>query len=159
MTVWIPYEASAARPKPAPTIASKAKVSASVPNKRMYMALNDQYDPQDSKDNSALYMHWWPKKDTLEWVQYDFDQAYTISSSKVYWYDDGPFGGCRIPLSWKLYYRKGDEWVPVKNTSPYEVAIDKYNTVSFEPVNTTALRLEVQLPKDNSSGIHEWSVQ
>ncbi|WP_343674859.1 beta-L-arabinofuranosidase domain-containing protein [Chitinophaga sp.] len=159
MAVWIPYEASAARPKPAPTIASKATVSASIKNKRMYMALNDQYDPVDAHDNSALYFHWWPKQDTLEWVQYDFDQAYTISSSKVYWYDDGPFGGCRIPVSWKLYYKKGEDWVPVVNKTPYEIAKDKYNSVTFEPVTTTALRLEVQLPKDNSSGIHEWSVQ
>jgi DUF1680 family protein len=159
MAVWIPYEASAARPKPAPTIASKATVSASIKNKRMFMALNDQYDPADAHDNSALYLHWWPKHDTLEWVQYDFDQAYTISGSKVYWYDDGPFGGCRIPASWKLYYRKGDEWVPVVNKTPYEIAKDKYNSVTFEPVTTTALRLEVRLPKDNSSGIHEWSVQ
>jgi len=159
MAVWIPYEASAARPKPAPTIASKATVSASIKNKRMFMALNDQYDPVDAHDNSALYLHWWPMHDTLAWVQYDFDQAYTISGSKVYWYDDGPFGGCRIPASWKLYYRKGDTWEPVVNKTPYEIAKDKYNSVTFEPVTTTALRLEVQLPKDNSSGIHEWSVQ
>ena len=159
MTVWIPYEAAAARPRPAPTIASKSKVSASVNNKRMYLALNDQYDPQDSKDNSALYMHWWPAKDTLEWVQYDFDQPYTVSSSRVYWYDDGPFVGCRIRLSWKLFYRQGDSWIPVKNISPYEVTKDKYNIVSFEPVKTTAMKLEIRLPADNSSGIHEWSVQ
>lgn len=159
MTVWIPYEASAARPKPAPTIASKAKISASIPNKRMYLALNDQYDPVDAHDNNSMYLHWWPKQDTLEWLQYDFDKAYTVSSSKVYWYDDGPFGGCRIPASWKLYYKKGNEWVPVVNKTPYEIVKDKYNSVSFEPVTTTALRLEIQLPKDNSSGIHEWSVQ
>ncbi|SFD77100.1 hypothetical protein SAMN05518672_103153 [Chitinophaga sp. CF118] len=159
MTVWIPYESSAARPKPAPSIASKSTISASVPNKRMYMALNDQYEPQDSKDNSALYMHWWPKKNTLEWVQYDFDQAYTVSSSQVYWYDDGPFGGCRIPLSWRILYKKDNEWVPVKNTTPYEIAKDKYNSVQFEPVNTTALKLEIQLPEENASGIHEWIVK
>jgi hypothetical protein len=159
MTVWIPYEASAARPKPAPSIASKSKITASVENKRMYMALNDQYDPQDSKDNSALYMHWWPKKNSLEWVQYTFDQEYTVSSSLVYWYDDGPFGGCRIPLSWRILYKKDNEWVPVTNTTPYEIAKDKYNSVQFEPVKTTALKLEIQLPVENASGIHEWIVK
>jgi DUF1680 family protein len=159
MTVWIPYESSAARPKPAPSIASKSTVSASVPNKRMYMALNDQYEPQDSKDNTALYMHWWPKKNTLEWVQYDFDTTHTVSSSQVYWYDDGPFGGCRIPLSWRILYKKDNEWVPVKNTTPYEVAKDKYNAVQFEPVSTSALKLEIQLPVENASGIHEWIVK
>jgi DUF1680 family protein len=159
MTVWIPYEASAARPKPAPSIASKATITASVPNKRMYMALNDQYEPQDSKDNSALYMHWWPKKNSLEWVQYTFDQEYTVSSSQVYWYDDGPFGGCRVPLSWRILYKKDNEWVPVTNTTPYEIAKDKYNSVQFEPVKTTALKLEIQLPVENASGIHEWIVK
>ncbi|WP_247651774.1 glycoside hydrolase family 127 protein [Chitinophaga eiseniae] len=159
MTVWIPFEAAAARPKPAPTIASKSKISASVKNQRMLMALNDQYEPKDSKDNSALYLHWWPAKGSSEWVQYDFDSAHTISRTKVYWYDDGPFGGCRIPAAWKLYYKQGSEWVPVKNTTPYTTEKDKYNVVSFEPVTTTALKLEVQLPADNSSGIHEWIVE
>ena len=159
MTVWIPYEASASRPQPAPTIASTSKVTASVKNKRMWKALNDQYDPQDSKDASFPYLHWWPKHDTTEFVQYDFDQAHTVSESKVYWFDDGPWGGCRIPASYKLYYKKGDEWVLVKNTTPYEIAKDKYNTLTFEPVTTTALKLELQLPVDNSAGIHEWAVK
>ncbi len=156
MEVWIPYDESAARPKPAPTIASKSKVTASINNPRMYRALNDQYEPQDSKDGSASYLHWWPKNNTTEWIQYEFDSAYTVSESKVYWFDDGPWGGCRIPLSWKLYYRKDGEWIAVKNNSAYEIAKDKYNTVKFDPVTTTAMKLEVQLPVDNSAGVHEW---
>jgi DUF1680 family protein len=159
MEVWIPYDASAARPRPAATIASKSKISASIDNPRMLRTLNDQYEPADSKDASASFMHWWPKKNTTEWVQYDFDTAYTVSESKVYWFDDGPWGGCRIPLSWKLYYKKDGEWVPVKNTSSYTVTKDKYDTVHFEPVTTTALKLEVQLPVDNATGIHEWIVK
>ena len=159
MTVWIPYEASASRPQPAPTIASTSKVSGSVNNKRMLHALNDQYDPQDSKDSSFPYLHWWPKQNTTEFVQYDFDTVHTVSESKVYWYDDGPWGGCRIPAAYKLYYKKDGEWVSVKNTIPYEITKDKYNILTFEAVSTTALKLEVQLPSDNSAGIHEWSVK
>ncbi|SHN29733.1 glycoside hydrolase family 127 protein [Chitinophaga sp. CF418] len=159
MTVWIPYEASAARPKPAPTIASKSKVSASVANKRMYLALNDQYEPLDSHDNNSMYLHWWPKHNTVEWVQYDFDQEYTVSESQVYWYDDSPFGDCRIPASWRILYKQGDQWIPVKNVTPYTVTKNKYDSVQFEPVKTTALKLEVQLPAENASGIHEWIVK
>jgi hypothetical protein len=159
MTVWIPYEATAARPKPVPTIASKSKVSASNANPKMLMALNDQYEPKNSQDNSVLYFHWWPRKGIQEWVQYDFDQPYTISSSAVYWYDDGPFGGCRVPASWKLYYKKDNEWIPVKNTTAYATLKDQYNTVQFEPVKTTALKMEVQLSEENSSGIEEWMVK
>jgi len=158
MEVWIPYSRSASRPQPAPTIANTSKVSASIKS-RSIKSINDQFEPADSKDNSVPYFHWWPKKDTTEWVQYDFDAPHTVSSSKVYWFDDGPWGGCRIPAAWKIYYRKDGEWVPVKNTSAYEIAKDKYNSVKFEPVTTTALKLEVQLPVDNSTGIHEWVVE
>lgn len=159
MEVWIPYEAAAARPKPTTTIASLSKASSSLKDTRMNKALNDQYDPQDSRDDARPYLHWWPKKNSTEWVQYDFDKSYTISESKVYWFDDEPWGGCRIPVSWKLYYKKGEEWIPVTNTTAYEIARNRYNTVKFEPITTTALKLEVQLPVENSSGIHEWIVK
>lgn len=159
MVVWIPYEASAAKPRPAPTIATKSKATASLQNTRMYKALSDQYDPENSQDHNAPYLHWWPKKNTLEWVQYDFDQEYTVSQSQVYWFDDGPWGGCRIPVSWKLYYKKGNDWVPVQPVGQYEIAKDKYNLVKFEPVTTTALRMEVQLPDEHATGIHEWIVK
>ena len=158
MEVWIPYRQSASRPQPAPTIANTSRVSASIRSKSI-KAINDQFEPASSGDNSVPYFHWWPKKDTTEWVQYDFDGPHTVSTSKVYWYDDGPDGGCRIPAAWMLYYRKDGAWVPVKNTTAYEIAKDKYNSVSFEPVTTTALKLEVQLPVDNSTGIHEWTVE
>jgi hypothetical protein len=159
MEVWIPYEASAARPKPAPTIASKSKVTASINNARMLKALNDQYDPKDSRDASGSYLHWWPKKNTTEFVQYDFDQAYTVSQSGIYWFDDGPFGGCRIPASWKLLYKDGDQWLPVKVKSVDAIEKDKYNTIIFEPVTTTALKIEIQQPTDHSTGLHEWIVK
>ncbi|MES2646174.1 MAG: beta-L-arabinofuranosidase domain-containing protein [Bacteroidota bacterium] len=159
MEVWIPFVESASKPQPAPTIASKSTVSGSIANKRMLKGLNDQYEPLNAGDASATYLHWWPKKNTTEYVQYDFDSAHTVSQSSVYWYDDGPFGGCRIPQSWKVFYKKEGEWIPVVPTSAYELSKDKYNKVSFEPVTTTALKLELQQPVDNSAGIHEWIVK
>lgn len=159
MVVWIPYEESAARPRPAATIASKSKVTASINNQRMLTALNDQFEPAGSDDKSALYLHWWPKKDTDEWIQYDFETEQTVSESSVYWYDDGPFGGCRIPASARLLYKEGDNWVPVKNLTPYAPVKDKYDVVKFEPVKTKALRLEVKLPKNYATGVHEWVVK
>ncbi|MCO5949628.1 glycoside hydrolase family 127 protein [Mucilaginibacter flavidus] len=159
MTVWIPYEASVSMPKPAPTIASTSKLSGSIKSGRMLKALNDQYDPQNSNDHSMPYLHWWPKQNSTEYVQYDFDKSHTVSESQVYWYDDKPFGGCAIPKAYKLYYKKGEEWIPVKETTPYTIAKDAYNTLTFEPVETTALKMEVVLPVDNSAGIHEWKVK
>jgi len=159
MVVWIPFEESLARPKAAPTIASKSKISASINNPRMLTSLNDQFEPSSSEDKSALYLHWWPKKNTEEWIQYTFDQEYTISESKVYWYDDSPFGGCRIPAKWELLYKQGDEWVPVQTVTGYETSKDKYNTVRFTPVKTTAVKMKIKLPENHATGVHEWIIK
>lgn len=159
MMVWIPYQPSAALPKPAATIASTSKVTSSLKSERMHKALNDQLEPADSKDTNYPYLHWWPKKNSTEFVEYTFKQESTISESKVYWFDDGPWGGCRIPASYTIYYKKGSEWVPVKPLTPYSITKDKYNMLQFEPVRTTALRMEVKLTADNSAGIHEWAVK
>ncbi|HYF68293.1 MAG TPA: glycoside hydrolase family 127 protein [Ohtaekwangia sp.] len=157
MMVWIPNQLTAAQPLPAPTIASKSKIEASH-QARTLMALNDQMEPKNSNDHSIIFYHWWPMKDTVQWVQYNFDQAQTVSTSKVYWFDDGPFGGCRTPAGWKILYKKDDRWVPVTNTSEYQVSKDKYSEVTFNPVSTTAIRLEVTLSKDHSGGILEWAL-
>ncbi|MBE7176698.1 MAG: glycoside hydrolase family 127 protein [Mucilaginibacter polytrichastri] len=159
MLVWIPYEKSAARPTPAPSIASTSTVSSSLKNAKSLKAINDRYEPADSKDAHYPYIHWWPAKNTTEYVQYDFDTEHEVSSSNVYWFDDGPWGGCRIPVSYRILYKKGDAWVPVKNTTPYAIAKDRYNNVKFSPVKTAALRLEFKLPADNATGIHEWVVE
>lgn len=159
MTVWIPYQESASRPRPAATIASKSKVSGSLGNKQLLVAVKDQYEPSDSKDTNYPYLHWWPKKDAKEYLQYDFDQEYQVSQSQVYWYDDGPWGGCRIPENYKVLYLKDGQWIPVEPVNAYTIEKDKFNTVNFKPVKTKGLKLEVQLPKENSSGIHEWIVK
>lgn len=114
MIVWIPYEESASKPKPAPTVAATSRVVSSANNKRSYIGLNDQIYPMNSADQNNTYLHWWPKNNSIEFVQYNFEKEMTVSKSEIYWYDDGPFGGCRVPLSYTLYYKKGDEWIKVK---------------------------------------------
>lgn len=158
MKVWIPYVAEAAKPTPAPTIASQSHITGSSDTRSKFNGLNDQQIPADSSDRSAAYIHWWPKSDTTEWVQYDFQAANTVSNCSVYWFDDGPDGGCRIPTDWKIVYKKGNAWLPVKNTSPYTITKHAVDVVHFKPIRTSALKLEIQLPKTHSSGMYEWSV-
>lgn len=159
MAVWLATKPTAARLTPAPTLASTSTITASHKTKAL-MALNDQEIPKNSNDHDNIYYHWWPKKDTLQWVQYTFAQPATISTAKVYWFDDSPWGGCRVPASWKLMYQMATGgWQAVTTKAPYPVSKDKFDEITFEPVQTRALRLEVQLPKDASSGIIEWSVK
>ncbi|UII26179.1 glycoside hydrolase family 127 protein [Fulvivirga maritima] len=156
MMVWLPVNESSVRPLPSPTIASTSKVSASRENK-MLVALNDQLLPENSGDREWPYYHWWPKKGTAEWVQYDFEGTKTISSSKVYWFDDEPFGECRIPASWEMQYKTSNgDWKTIK--ADYPVVKDDWSAVSFDPVTATAVKLKIQLPEKFSAGIHEWIV-
>lgn len=157
MNVWPAREISAARPLPAPTIAYTSKVTAS--EKRRADAINDQLEPKNSIDHTIPFLHWWPRKGTTEWVQYDFKKEEAVSRTEVYWFDDTGIGECRLPKSWRLLYKEGDQWKPVENVTPYEVEKDRYCTVAFKPVKTGALRLEIQLIPDFSTGLYEWKVE
>ncbi len=157
MEVWIAREEDKARPAAPPGLSSEAVVSASE-GARSLKGVNDQYDPESSNERIG-YMHWWPKRDTLEWIQYTFPEPVTVSETSVYWYDDTGSGGCRVPPSWRLLFLEGEEWRPVENLDPYGTAKDIYNRVRFTPVRTTALKIEVQLPEKFSTGIQEWRVK
>jgi DUF1680 family protein len=119
-------------------------------------APHDQIEPRDSDDHSIPRFTWWDHRGSSEWVQYDFPEPLRLSEAEVYWFDDMGHGACRVPGSWKLFYRDGPTWLPVQTAGPYGVAKDRYNRVKFRPVETRGLRLEVQLQKDFSSGILEW---
>jgi DUF1680 family protein len=160
MAVWLGRTEASTRPLPFPTIASTSKATASNDGVRPDVrALNDQREPSSSGDHSNRYLHWWPHRGTKEWVQYDFAKPAKVSAVEVYWFDDTGVGECRLPKSWRLFYRANGEWKPVDNPSGYGCAGDKYNRTTFDSIETDALRLEVQLPDGFSTGIHEWRVE
>jgi hypothetical protein len=158
MAVWLARQPDKARPSPESTLASRAKASSSEGGKALE-GLNEQYEPSDSNDHTAIYFHWWPKKNSTEWVQYDFAAPATISEASVYWFDDTGQGECRVPRGWRALYKRGDQWVPVPTTDAYGTVKDRYNTVRFAPVQTMAVRLEVELPEKFSAGIQEWKIR
>ena len=159
MAVWLPVDLSATRPAMPPTVASESKVNASH-NVKSISAINDGLLPKDENDRTLPYYHWWPKEGTTEWISYDFAAEKTVSRSTVYWFDDAPWGGCRVPKSWKIFYKdqKG-EWLPVENTNAYGVEKGQGNEVVFKPVTTKAIKLEVKLAEKNAAGIFEWEVE
>jgi DUF1680 family protein len=158
MTVWLASRVEGTIPKSQPTIASKSKVSALHPQKTLSV-ISNHYLPSNSNDRGVGNFSWWPRRDTVEWIQYDFKNEESISRSMVYWFDDGPDGDCRIPSSWKLFYDKDSVWIPVNNISKYEIAKDQFCTVLFDSISTKSVRLEIVLPKDHSSGIYKWFVE
>ena len=123
-------------------------------------ALQDGLIPQSSGDDTIPRFTWWDHRGSAEWVQYHFKgDGRTVSSAEVYWFDDSKTGGqCRPPASWKLEYRDGETWKPVEDATEYGTAVDAFNTVTFKPVKTTAVRLSAQLRENESGGILEWRV-
>lgn len=159
MRVWLSQDLSSSRPEKPATLASLSKVTASTPAASL-SAINDRLVPKDGTDRSMPYYHWWPKQGVTEWIAYEFPEASTVQSSTVYWFDDGPWGGCRVPKAWRIYYKNSNgEWQPVADADKYPTTKGSACTVNFNPVKTTAVKMEVDLPADNSAGLFEWSVK
>lgn len=156
MLVWIPNSESSGRPLGRPTISSTSTVQTSSGG-RTPRAINDLEEPASSGDATS-YFHWWPKKGSTEWVEFAFKEPARVSETELYWFDDTGRGECRVPQSWRVLYKDGDEWKPVENLDPYGVEKDRYNRVVFEPVTTSGLRLEVVMQPAWSAGIQEWKV-
>lgn len=161
MRVWLAEDPSRANPAPRPTIASRARGSASHCNADdSVSALNDQLEPAHSADESIPRFTWWDHRGTTEWVQYEFAQPVRVSAVEVYWWDERSINRhCRVPKSWRLLGRDGDDWKPVTGASAYGTQINQSNRVTFDPVDTTALRIEVQLQSGWSGGLLEWTVE
>jgi hypothetical protein len=180
MAVWLARTDRAARPTPYPTVATTSTVTASpLPNGRGKNPRNmiDGDEPASSADSSA-YFDWWPVQGWSnaceappatgraapvcskgEWIEVTFAQLSRVSRTDVYWFDDTGRGGVRVPASWRLLYRAGSEWRPVDTTATLGVGRDAWNVVTFTPLTTTALRLEVVMQPGFSAGVQELNVR
>ena len=159
MTVWLPIDLKAALPSKPQTLASRSKLEASTPTVAL-SSVSDRLLPDMDDDTPAPYYHWWPKNGGTEWLQYTFPAPTEISSSSVFWFDDQPWGGCSVPKEWKILYRDSNgAWQPVSGVKSYPTERSVMNTAEFDPVTTDAVRLEVTLPDNLSSGLYEWEVK
>lgn len=121
-------------------------------------AMVDGLVPKDSGDHSIPRFTWWDHRGTTEWVQVEFAKPRAVSAVEVYWFDDTGRGQCRVPASWKLFARDGADWKPVAAPA-FGVEKDAFNVATFDPVTTTALRIEAVLRPEASAGILEWRVR
>ena len=122
-------------------------------------AVADGLFPVDSADQSLPRFTWWDHQGGREWIQAEFGEKRTFSRVQVYWFDDTGAGACRVPASWQLMVRQGDQWLPVDDPSGYGVDRDVLNTTTFREVETDAMRLEVELQGGFSAGILEWVIE
>ncbi|MBL7106831.1 MAG: glycoside hydrolase family 127 protein [Phycisphaerae bacterium] len=123
-------------------------------------ALCDGIVPERSDDKTVPHFEWIGKEGTKEWVQIDFNRLIKINTMEVFWYDDSDSGGnCRVPKSWKASYvvPNGFRSQP-RNGSSYSTIKNQFNNAMFDQVETTSIRLEVELQPGCTAGILEWRI-
>jgi len=158
MTVWLPRDISATNPTMPATLASKSKVDASQ-SSRAIGAVNDRLVPKGQGD-AVPYFDWWPAFGGTQWITYMFPEESTISRSSVFFFDDQPWGGCKVPQAWRIYYLDGNgDWAEVSNPDNYGTAKGVENEVNFDAVKTLGVKIELDQPEGYSCGLYEWSVK
>ena len=118
-------------------------------------ALNDASQHRNSRDRRAGSYGNWSHTGT-QWVQYDWAQPISTDKIEVYWWDDQQ--GVRLPSAARLLYWDGESFAPVKTDETLSVTGDQYNSLSFEEVTTSRLKLEIDSDGRYSTGILEWRV-
>ena len=144
--------------------------SAAIASENKITALNDDFAPADSFDRShGRYALVVDKSEGVDkpWVQYEWSEPVTINKVEIYWALDHPrpanlpgTGWPRMaaPVSYRILYWSGSEFVPVEKAGGLGLAADTFNATTFEPVKTTKVRLEVVPQEGKPAGILEWRV-
>jgi uncharacterized protein len=183
MAVWLARTDDAATPAPYPTLAMSARLTSSREQGQGWLrSIVEGDEPRSSRAGGSMF-NWWPVQGWSEacepgapergrpqcsrgeHIDMTFAEPSLVSEVEIYWFDDAPRpgqtggGGVRIPASWRLLYKDGDEWKPVDSPTKYGVAVDAWNRVAFTPVTTPALRLEVVMQPRFSAGLQEWRVK
>ena len=119
-------------------------------------AISDGFVPANSADHSHGAYGNWPQTG-VQWVEYDWPIPINACMMDVYWWQDNQ--GIYAPASCSVQYWNGSSFVLVSNPSGLGVALNQYNTTTFDPVTTTRLRLSIQSDASgHSTGILEWRV-
>lgn len=139
------------------------------------VALDDGKVGASSADTSVPWFMWWDQYGTTEWAQYDFSAPRRIGWTEVYWAEESATrssgrvpsdvrlmtptdGRVRLPASCRVLWWDGKEWHEAARASGDQIRKDRFNRITFPDVETTAIRLEVQLQPRLAAGIVEWRV-
>ena len=139
-------------------LAVAASVSTSyVSGHETLTAVQDGVTPRSSADTSHGAYGNWPKRG-VQWVQYSWTRPVNISGVSVYWYDDGR--GVRVPSAARLLRWDGRAWTEITNRDGGGLPLQKnaFNMLTFPPVTTDKLRLELTGKGESSTGVIEWTV-
>jgi uncharacterized protein len=134
-------------------LALVATPSGSVPWGPWVGAMNDGLTPADS-------IPWRPRgrrgRQSAHWVQYDWIKPVTTGKIAVYLWDY--YNVIPLPASYRILYWNGTEFAPVTNVSGLEMANNSFTTITFDEIETTKLKLEVDSSLFFIANVLEWEV-
>ena len=117
-------------------------------------AVNNGDEPTSStQDDGTTYGNWNGEDsyNSWNWVQYDWEQLNSLTSTSVYWWSDG--GGISQPYSAYVDYWDGSEWVLLDSIGKN---LNKYNTIQIDNLKTNKLR--IHMISLTCTGILQWKV-
>src|ERR1700722_7132907 len=90
------------------------------------------------------------------WVEYDWPDPVSTDRIAVYWWDYT--GTVPLPSAYRLEYWAGSRFQPVAHASGLGILNDSYNATSFDAMQTTRLRLEMDSADRWVAALLEWQV-
>jgi DUF1680 family protein len=152
MAVWLARTVDVCWPEPAPTVARRARATASFAAD--LEPLSDQRVPSSPGDREPGHVQ--TPAGGEHWVQYELAEPESVGAVEVTWFDDG--ARCRPPRAWRLEARTDGPWSVVAPREPVGTASGATSRATFTPVRAKALRLVVEPADGVHAGLHEWAV-
>jgi uncharacterized protein len=115
-------------------------------------SLNDGKIP----DNTGPLRGGRVRRPSPQWVEYEWKQPVKTGEVAVYWWDYE--NSVKLPDAYRLTFWNGSEFVPVSNPSGLGIQNKQFNITTFDQIETTRLRLEVDSAQRLPSILLEWEV-
>ena len=109
-------------------------------------AINDDLISYNNEPHNR-WTNWQQKYRPNDWVSVTFGDyepvEYYVDNVELHWYADH---SASHPESIKIQYKSGDNWVDVENlqSNPSSMTLSKANVHTFEPVRTSAIRIDMK---------------
>lgn len=110
----------------------------------------------------------WSERPAEEWLCYTWAEPVEILQSSVYFWTDTetPGDNVHVPASWVIQYwdETAEDWTEVTllEGEAYTCINNKVNTVNFQPIRTSKVRLYMQAAGNGTTysalGVGEWEV-
>lgn len=104
---------------------------------------------------SGMWAVWYHP--VAQWLELSWPSAITTDRIELYWGDDGEVIG--LPSAARLLYWNGGAFVPVAAQESLGVAGNRFNSLTFAPIRTERLRLEIEPGGKRSIGVRRWRVR